>query len=137
MLIIGSDHAGFALKEFLKSHLNNPQDVGCFSTDSVDYPDIAASLANAWQEGALGILICGSGIGISIAANRYPFLRAALVHTPEQAALAREHNNANVLVLGARFIDEQAALACWQAFSRTPFAGGRHEKRVAKLAHLE
>ncbi len=136
---IASDHAGFALKEALKPVLAElglaVLDCGTNSTDSVDYPDFGEKCATAILNGEAekGIIICGSGIGISIAANRHPGIRAALCHSPETAALAREHNDANILALGARITDEATARACVEAFFTTQFAGGRHATRVEKL----
>lgn len=136
---IASDHAGLALKEVLKDELQRlgyaPLDLGTHSEESVDYPDYANALADAIKDGKAekGIAICGSGIGISIAANRHRHIRAALVSTAEAAHLAREHNDANVLALGARLTDEQTANDCVREFLQTPFAGGRHQQRVEKL----
>jgi ribose 5-phosphate isomerase B len=144
-IAIASDHAGFALKQALCAYVQTlgftVLDLGAFSEASVDYPDFANALATAIKEGkaSRGILICGSGIGISIAANRHPHIRAALCHSEETARLSREHNDANVLALGARIISEETAKACINAFLNTPFAGGRHAGRVAKLnySHLK
>lgn len=139
-LAIASDHAGVELKTALKSTLETQGhevlDLGTNSDASVDYPDFADALAGAIKEGkaAMGVLICGSGIGISIAANRYKHIRAALCHSAEAAILSRQHNNANVLVLGARFISEEAAKEIAEAFFSSEFEGGRHERRVAKLS---
>ena len=127
------------MKEVLKGELQRlgyaPLDLGTHSGDSVDYPDYGQALAEAITDGKAekGIAICGSGIGISIAANRHPGIRAALVSTAEAARLARQHNDANVLALGARLTDEATAKACLEVFLTTTFAGGRHEKRVEKL----
>ncbi len=139
MVAIASDHAGFELKEKLKADIAalgfKVSDLGTQGTQSVDYPDYAEALAE-WMkahEGSKGILICGSGIGMSIAANRHKFIRAALVHDGAEAALARKHNNANVLCLGARTTGVEAAKDALKVFLETPFEGGRHEKRVEKL----
>jgi ribose 5-phosphate isomerase B len=140
-IIVGSDHAGYLLKERIKEHIlrtyttEELHDVGANSEDSVDYPDFgyAAARAVVEHEGALGIIICGSGIGISIAANRVAGARAALCTGEEMARLARDHNDANILALGARLIEPDVAIACVDAFLMTPFAGGRHEERVKKL----
>ena len=138
-IAIASDHAGFTLKEKLKAELIalgfSPLDLGTHSEDSVDYPDLANALADAMKAGkaARGVLVCGSGIGISIAANRHAHIRAALCHSAETARLSREHNDANVLALGARIVDEPTAKAALKVFFSTPFAGGRHATRVAKL----
>lgn len=137
---VAADHAGYALKETLKRELErlgyHALDLGTHGPESVDYPDFADSLAAAMADGRAdrGVAICGSGIGISIAANRYPHVRAALVHGADEARLARQHNDANVLALGARFISDGAARESLVAFLETPFEGGRHERRVAKLA---
>lgn len=138
-LVIGSDHAGFELKEYLKSQLSaeyNIIDVGTNSTDSVDYPDFGKKLAEeiSSENADKGILVCGSGVGISIAANRNPSVRAALCHNQEIAKLSRQHNDANVISLGARFLEEQEALDICNIFLSTEFEGGRHANRVEKLS---
>jgi ribose 5-phosphate isomerase B len=139
VVAIASDHAGFALKEKLKAQLAQagltPLDLGAYNEESVDYPDFGKALADAikTEKATRGVLICGSGIGISIAANRHKHIRAALCHSEETARLSREHNNANVLVLGARIVDDATAKAALHAFLNTPFAGGRHAGRVEKL----
>ena len=136
---LASDHAGFDLKAALMAFLTEKgidvTDVGPHDKTSVDYPDYGAALAAVMKEDhtASGIAICGSGIGISIAVNRYPWMRAALVSNVTAARLCREHNNANVLALGERLVGIQTALDCVEIFLATPFAGGRHERRVAKL----
>ncbi|NCC22145.1 MAG: ribose 5-phosphate isomerase B [Alphaproteobacteria bacterium] len=135
---IASDHAGYDLKEFLKDSFKDRIewiDLGTDSTDSVDYPDFGQRLAKVILTGEVekGVLICGTGIGISIAANRYPAVRAALCHNATEARLTRAHNDANVLALGARIIGLEVARDCLEAFMATPFEGGRHEKRVKKL----
>ncbi|MBL8706437.1 MAG: ribose 5-phosphate isomerase B [Rhodospirillales bacterium] len=139
-IAIASDHAGFALKQVLKDRLQKdgfqPLDLGTDGPQSVDYPDFADKLAAALKDGRArrGVLVCGTGIGISIAANRHRHLRAALCHDTSSARLARQHNDANVLALGARLIGEEAALDTLQAFLTTGFDGGeRHERRVGKL----
>lgn len=138
-LAIANDHAGVALKQTLADAaraLNmNPLDLGVNTDDSVDYPDQAYAVCSAIGDGRaqFGVLICGSGIGMSMAANRYGHIRAALCYTEEAARLARAHNDANVLVLGARLIDEATALACLKTFLQTKFEGGRHAARVDKL----
>lgn len=142
-LFIASDHGGFSLKQellpWLKEFLLDSSviDLGTHNPDSVDYPDMADLMAQHIKEHkpqeCIGILICGSGVGISIAANRYPFIRAALVSEPVTAALSRAHNNANVLCFGARLIGTDMAKECIKAFVATFFEGGRHEKRVKKL----
>ncbi|MFN3462186.1 MAG: ribose 5-phosphate isomerase B [Oceanibaculum sp.] len=139
-IAIASDHAGFALKGVLKLELESlgyaPLDLGTHDTASVDYPDYADKLAQAIKAGkaARGVLVCGTGIGISIAANRHREIRAALCQDVTTARLSREHNDANVLVLGGRIVGEEVARECLKAFLATAFAGGRHEGRVAKLA---
>jgi len=137
-IVISSDHAGFALKEYLRAIFEEQKfiDLGCYSEDRVDYPDygFAAAAKVASGEADLGIIICGSGIGISIAANRNPKVRCALCHTPETAILARQHNDANMLAIGARIVEKPIALEIIQAFLTTEFEGGRHEMRVAKLS---
>jgi len=137
---IAADHAGFDLKEVLKDELSalgyEPLDLGTSGPQSVDYPDFAAALARAMAEGraSRGVLVCGTGIGISIAANRHRNVRAALCHDALGARLARAHNDANVLALGARLIGVEVAKDCLRVFLNTPFEGGRHAGRVAKLA---
>jgi ribose 5-phosphate isomerase B len=135
-----ADHAGFELKMRLKQavldHGLEALDLGPANADPVDYPDMAGKLAAALKAGQAerGVIICGTGIGIAIAANRHPWIRAALCHDVSSARLAREHNDANVLALGARLIGTAVALDCLATFLATPFAGGRHAGRVAKLA---
>ncbi len=139
-IAIAADHAGYELKCALKRHLIaegfDVLDLGTDNTDSVDYPDLAEVLAQAITDGrtARGVLLCGSGIGMSIAANRFSGVRAALVRDEEAARLARRHNDANVLVLGARLIEPGVAENCLDAFLTTSFEGGRHQRRVRKLA---
>ncbi len=139
-IAIAADHAGYELKCVLKRRLIaegfDVIDLGTDSTDAVDYPDFAGALARALDEGrsTRGVLVCGSGIGMSIAANRFAGIRAALVHDEEAARLARQHNDANVLVMGARRIEPSVAEDCLNAFLTTPFEGGRHQRRVRKLA---
>ena len=136
-IAIACDHGGFALKEALKVALPEVKwlDLGTDSAESVDYPDFANKLAGAIKGGkaARGILICGSGIGISIAANRHTHIRCALVHDVTGARLCRQHNDANVLALGGRMIGEAVAKECVEAFLGTAFDGGRHQKRIDKL----
>ncbi len=139
-LFIASDHAGFALKQRIIAHLHatfshiSVTDLGTHNAAiSVDYPDYGFKVANSITADALGIVICGSGIGISIAANRVAGVRCALCTSAEMAQLAREHNDANVLALGARIISEEVALACVDIFLSTQFAGGRHTHRITKL----
>ncbi len=145
-IIIACDHAGFNLKEYLKSHLQKSgydiEDCGCESSEiSVDYPDFANIACKKIKPNSkqlfleeLAILICGSGVGISISANRNKHIRAALCNNIKTAKLARAHNNANALCLGSRFINNKKALAILKIFLKTKFEGGRHEARVAKLS---
>jgi ribose 5-phosphate isomerase B len=141
IIAIASDHAGFELKEVLKKELVSRGiqvlDLGTDSLDSVDYPDYGYKLADEIINERCGpaIAICGSGIGINIALNREPAIRAALCCNVEMAKLARQHNDANVLVLGARFIDHDTAKECIDAFLNTDFEGGRHKRRVEKLGN--
>ena len=138
-LAIGSDHAGFELKEHLKTLLAGKgfsvEDKGTNSTNSTDYPDYAHQVANAVEVGSagLGILVCGSGNGVCITANKHRGVRAALAWTPEIAELARLHNDANVVCIPARFISEETAEAIVEIFLKTKFEGGRHSLRVAKI----
>lgn len=138
-IAIAADHGGFEMKSLLVKDLEaagyKVLDIGTNSADSVDYPDFAHALAVALKEGraARGVLLCGSGIGISIAANRHRHIRAALVHDETGARLCRQHNDANVVVFGARLIGIEVARAALKVFLSTSFEGGRHEKRVAKL----
>ncbi|MCC6817446.1 MAG: ribose 5-phosphate isomerase B [Bacteroidia bacterium] len=137
---IGSDHAGFELKakviEFLNSAGYHVKDFGCFNTDSMDYPDVAHPVAEAVEaeQGSLGILICGSGNGVCLTANKHQGIRAALCWLPELGALARQHNNANILCLPARFISESDALEIISAYLSAEFEGGRHQNRVNKIS---
>ena len=137
---IASDHGGFSLKQKIIGLLNEKnyqiRDLGCADENSVDYPDFGYALAQDITSGnsSQGIIICGSGIGISIAANRYSGIRAALCHSVETAKLARQHNDANVLALGARVISPDVALACVETFLTTKAEGGRHAMRVEKLS---
>ena len=139
-IAIVSDHAAFEMKAMLIEHLRaagrDVLDLGTASTDSVDYPDYGYRLAAAIASGEAerGIALCGSGIGISIAVNRHPACRCALVSDGLSARLAREHNDANVLALGARLIGIETARDCVEQFLATPFSGGRHQHRVDKLA---
>jgi ribose 5-phosphate isomerase B len=142
-ILIASDHAGFELKEKLEAQLRElgyaVDDLGPTDEHSVDYADYAHPLAKQVSEGTAerGILLCGTGLGMSYTANRYPHVRAAVAWTPEIAALAREHNDANVLVLPARFVGEAEGKAILKAWLDTPFAGGRHARRVAKIERDE
>ena len=135
----GSDHAGYRLKTELVAHLRDAghevTDLGTHSEDRVDYPDFGYALAEAIASGRAerGVAICGTGIGTSIAANRHRAVRCALCHDVTGARLARQHNNANVVAFGARVIGEAVARDSLSAFLVTPYEGGRHERRVAKL----
>jgi ribose 5-phosphate isomerase B len=136
---IGADHAGFALKERLVSELKklgyDPLDLGTHSTDSTDYPDYAHPVAGRVEHGEArrGILICGTGLGMAYAANRHHGVRAAVAWSPEIARLSREHNDANVLVLPARFVSEPEGVAILKTWLDTPFEGGRHARRIQKI----
>jgi len=139
-LVFASDHAGVKLKSILIEALSNAdyskEDLGPSSTESVDYPDYAHPLAQSIEvkSADLGILICGSGNGVSMTANKYANVRAALCWEPGIAALARQHNNANVVCIPARFVTFEVALEIMQTFLKTSFEGGRHERRVQKIA---
>lgn len=138
-LPLGSDHAGLSLKLALKAALEAEghavQDHGTHGPESVDYPDFAAKVAEAVTSGAapFGILVCGSGIGMAIAANRHPGIRAAVLHDSTEARLTRAHNNANIACFGARTIGIETALDALRVFLATPYEGGRHDRRLAKL----
>jgi len=142
-IAIGSDHAGFRLKETVKASLAQKGldvvDLGTTSDASVDYPDYARAVATEVASGASdrGILICGTGIGMAMAANKVKGIRAAPVTDLESARLGREHNDANVLTLGARITPPELALEIVQVFLDTPFAGGRHQRRIDKIAAME
>ena len=138
-IAIGSDHAGFELKEqlitYLRSHNNNVIDKGCFSLDRADYPDYGHAVANAVinNEVDCGILMCGSGNGINMSANKHKGIRAALCWNSEIALLARQHNDANILVLPARYISIEEAYKCLDDFLTAKFEGGRHQARLEKI----
>jgi ribose 5-phosphate isomerase B len=138
---IVSDHAAYEMKAMLVEHLRaagrDVLDLGTASTDSVDYPDYGYRLAQAIADGRAdkGIALCGSGVGISISVNRHPACRCALVSESLSARLAREHNDANVIALGARLIGIEQAKECVSVFLATPFEGGRHQRRVDKLSN--
>jgi len=143
-LAIGCDHGGFELKEeilkFIKTVANiQVSDFGPAGKESVDYPDFGAKVADAVSKGTMdrGILICGTGIGMSIVANRYPNVRAALCHDHFTAQMSREHNDANVLVMGERVIGKGVALEIAKTWLDTEFAGGRHRKRLDKIKDIE
>ncbi len=140
-IVIGSDHAAFEMKEKVEALLKEKGfdvlDVGTHSLDSCHYPTYAIELARKVQkEGLQGILLCGSGIGVSIVANRFKGVRAALCRSAEEARLSREHNNSNVLVLGARISSEEAIREMIEVWLKTPFAGGRHSERLALFDDL-
>ncbi|MFO8055520.1 MAG: ribose 5-phosphate isomerase B [Bacteroidales bacterium] len=138
-IAIGSDHAGYKLKALIKSKLLDQgyqiSDYGTYSEDSMDYPDTVHPMAKDINKGKLsrGILICGSGNGVSMTANKYAGVRAALGWIPEIADLAKRHNNANILALPARFVGEELAWEIVKAFLQAEFEGGRHERRVQKI----
>jgi ribose 5-phosphate isomerase B len=136
---IASDHAGFELKEKLRRALEEAgfevEDVGTHSSTSTDYPDFAHPVAQEVSSGEVkrGVLLCGTGLGMSYVANRYPHVRAAVAWSPEVAELARKHNDANILVLPARFLSEEDGVKILRTWLETPFEGGRHERRVDKI----
>lgn len=139
---IGCDQGGFELKQFLLSNINelgyDYKDFGSYTPESIDYPDVAHAVANAVESGEIkrAVLICGSGNGISMAANKHKGIRAAICWNTEIAALARQHNDANIISLPGRFISKEDALACIKIFLSTPFEGGRHQRRVEKIPVL-
>lgn len=138
-IAIACDHAGFEYKEIIKKHLEGKfevEDFGTFSPDSVDYPDFVHPAADSVEQGRneLGILICGSGEGVAITANKHQKIRCALCWMPELASLARQHNDANMIALPARFIASQLATDIVDTFLNTPFEGGRHQNRVEKIS---
>lgn len=139
VVAIGADHAGFAYKELIKAHLEqrgfSVRDFGTKSEESTDYPDHVHPLAQAIDSGEIsrGILVCGSGNGVCMTANKYASVRAALAWEPEIAALARQHNNANVVCLPARFLSTHRAIQLADIFMDTEFEGGRHQRRVSKI----
>jgi ribose 5-phosphate isomerase B len=142
-IALGADHAGYQLKDQIKQHLEQQGisvcDEGTSSSESVDYPDYARAVAHDVSEhrADLGILVCGSGIGMAITANKIEGIRAANVSTEYEAQMSREHNNANVLALGARIINADAAFRIVDTWLATQFAGGRHERRVEKIMAIE
>jgi ribose 5-phosphate isomerase B len=139
----GADHAGFELKQKIKTHLQQQgfevDDHGTGSTESVDYPDYAKSVGEevSSQRAHLGVLVCGSGIGMAIAANKVPGVRAAHVTSEYEAQMSREHNDANVLAIGSRVLNDTVAIAVLDKFLGTQFAGGRHQRRIDKITALE
>lgn len=138
-IAIAADHAGFDYKEAVKKHFESTyeiEDFGTHTKDSVDYPDFVHPAATAVENGdcELGILICGSGNGVSMTANKHQQIRCALCWNTELAALARQHNNANMMALPARFISLDEAIACVETFLKETFEGGRHQRRVGKIS---
>ena len=138
-IAIAADHAGFKYKELIKNHLNSNfevEDFGTFSEDSVDYPDFVHPAASSVEIGnnVFGILICGSGEGVSITANKHQGIRCALCWEVEIAKLARQHNDANMIAIPARFVSEEKVLEMIDAFLKTAFEGGRHQNRVSKIS---
>ena len=141
-VLIASDHAGFKLKKILIEELQGKitfEDLGPFSESSVDYPDYAKKLSKKidLKNDLVGVLICGSGIGMSMVANRFKNVRAALCMNNKMSILARQHNNANILVLGSRLISEQEAIKCLIVFLKTNYKGGRHQARLDKFNFVE
>lgn len=142
-IALGADHAGFELKEKIKQHLITQgfdlNDRGTDSSESVDYPDFARSVGEEVAAGKAdwGILVCGAGIGMAIAANKVPGIRAANIHNEIEAQLSREHNNANVLALGGRMLDQATALRIVDRWLSTAFGGGRHQRRIDKISEME
>ena len=141
-ILIASDHAGYKLKKILIQELQGEikfDDLGPFSENSVDYPDYARKLSKKidLKKDQIGVLICGSGIGMSMVANRFKNVRAALCMNNKMSMLARQHNNANILVLGSRLISEQEAIKCLLVFLKTNYEGGRHQARLDKFNLVE
>ncbi len=143
MIAIGSDHGGFELKEHLKKHLEGAgvevKDYGVFNEESVDYPDRAEPVCRAVQSGEAerGILLCGTGIGISIAANKFDGIRAALCSDVYSALMAKQHNNANILCLGGRVTGRELAFMIADTWLNAEFLGGRHAERIGKIHDIE
>lgn len=143
MILLGADHGGVRLKDAIRRYLEQNgiafQDFGTFNTESIDYAIIAAKVAHAVvnQEGEYGILCCGTGIGMSIAANKVKGIRAAVCSDPYSVEMTRRHNNANILCLGGRVIDEEKAVAFTKIFLSTEFEGGRHQRRIDQIAAIE
>lgn len=140
-IAIAADHGGFEMKEELKKHYKGVDwlDLGTTGTDSVDYPDYAKKMAKVMlsHEAELGILVCGTGVGISIAANRYKGIRAALIYNTEVAKLAKQHNNANVLVFGGRTMLVDDVINSIDTFLQSEYEGGRHQRRLDKIENTE
>lgn len=142
-IYLGADHGGYNLKNILAAHVKEMGheviDLGTYSEESVDYPDYAREVGEKVREneGSLGILVCGTGIGVAIAANKMKEIRAANVHDVEEARLARLHNNANIVTVGGRTMDPELAKQVVEIFLTTEFEGGRHEARIAKITAIE
>ncbi len=142
-IALGADHAGYHAKETIKQFLEQSgypvDDVGTWSEESVDYPDFARRVAEkvAGREDQIGILVCGTGMGMGITANKVPGIRAAVAHDAMTARLAREHNDANVLALGGRVMDDATAIEIVRDFLESKFAGGRHQRRLDKISEIE
>lgn len=142
-IVLGSDHAGFALKEYIRQYLASlnitTEDCGAFSEESVDYPDIGIQVAQKVSAGEFsrGILVCGTGLGMSMVANRFKNVRAALCHDIFSAMMSRQHNDSNILVLGGRVIGTELAREIVRVWLKTPFEGGRHKKRIDKFDTLK
>ncbi|MGA2301632.1 MAG: ribose 5-phosphate isomerase B [Candidatus Acidiferrum sp.] len=142
-IALGADHAGYHIKEIIRQFLENAgypvDDLGTWSEESVDYPDYAKAVADrvAAHQDAYGIAMCGTGMGMAIAANKVPGIRAAVAHNVDTARLAREHNDANVLTMGGRVVNGAQAIEMVQTFLNTTFAGGRHGRRVEKIIQIE
>jgi len=142
-IALGADHAGFELKDKIKQHLSEQgievEDEGTNSPDSVDYPDYARKVAETIvdQRATLGILVCGTGIGMAISANKVPGIRAANCDNLFEAQMSREHNDANILALGARVLQPEAAMEIVDTWIKTEFAGGRHQRRLDKIHEIE
>jgi ribose 5-phosphate isomerase B len=140
---LACDHGGFELKEELKSFLKSigakPVDMGAFSEESVDYPDFGVLVAEKVSRGELerGILVCGTGIGMSMVANKFPRIRAALANDLYSSRCSREHNDANILIIGGRIVGKELAKEIVKVWLETPFAGGRHKRRLEKIEALE
>lgn len=134
-IAIGADHGGFELKEILKKHYDNLIDLGTYNNESCDYPDIAAAMSKKILAGEvdLGILICGTGIGISIAANRYHGIRAAILYDDFVAEMAKKHNNANVIAFGGRTMEPEDVIKRIDIFMKNEYEGGRHDRRLTKI----
>lgn len=143
MIVLGADHGGVKLKEAIKKYLDEQniayKDFGTFDENSVDYAPIASRVANAIVDGEAerGFLCCGTGIGMSIAANKVKGIRASVCSDPFSAEMTRRHNNANILCLGGRVINEEKAVELAKIFLKTPFEGGRHQRRIDQIAAIE